>query len=310
MRKIRRKNKSVKIVICSFICCLLFLGVGYSVLTTNLNFQVKANKNAPEKLMDVIRKKNVSGNQEGLVTDATTDRNIRYAGNNDVVKNYIKFNNELWRIIGIVDGNVKIVRNESAANMAYDQRGYAGLNDWGTTEIATYLNGTYYNSLSTTAKNMILEATYYLGSFPSGSNYTVEQIYSAERGTKVPPCVIGTDDETSETCPRKVSWKGKVGLPYPSDYGYAVGSQCSKDQLEKYNVTECKDNDWLFYNVGYWTITPYIGANFAMYTIENGLLSTKRYGNLDVYPTIYLKSNVEVTGGRGTVASPYEITLP
>ena len=35
--------------------------------------------------------------------------NIRYYGANP--NNYVSFNNELWRIIGVIDGKIKIIRN-------------------------------------------------------------------------------------------------------------------------------------------------------------------------------------------------------
>ena len=71
------------------------------------------------------------------VTDTTaltsgTEGNIRYFGPSESVNNYIYFNCddysnqsdstcELWRIIGIVDGKVKIIRNDSIGNLAWDQ---------------------------------------------------------------------------------------------------------------------------------------------------------------------------------------------
>ena len=39
------------------------------------------------------------------------DGNIRYVGENP--NNYVQFNNELWRIIGIFDNKLKIIRNDA-----------------------------------------------------------------------------------------------------------------------------------------------------------------------------------------------------
>ena len=63
---------------------------------------------------------------------AGTEGNIRYFGPSDSVDNYIYFNCsdyskqsdstcEKWRIIGIVDGKVKIIRDESIGSLAWDQ---------------------------------------------------------------------------------------------------------------------------------------------------------------------------------------------
>ena len=47
---------------------------------------------------------------EGLKIDNTSDQNIRYYGSNP--NNYVSFNNELWRIIGVFGNNVKLIRKD------------------------------------------------------------------------------------------------------------------------------------------------------------------------------------------------------
>ena len=76
-------------------------------------------------------------------TGALTD--YRYIGANP--NNYVTFNNELWRIIGVFtveDGNgnqeqrIKIVRNEKlSSDMAWDSN---NVNEWSTATLNTYLN--------------------------------------------------------------------------------------------------------------------------------------------------------------------------
>ena len=48
--------------------------------------------------------------ENGLKKDNTEDQNIRYYGSNP--NNYVRFNNELWRIIGVFNDNVKLVRKQ------------------------------------------------------------------------------------------------------------------------------------------------------------------------------------------------------
>ena len=67
--------------------------------------------------------------------DGTTDNNLRYYGSTP--NNYITFNGELWRIIGVMnnmttsDGKsaslVKIVRASSIGTLAWDS---TNVNDW------------------------------------------------------------------------------------------------------------------------------------------------------------------------------------
>ena len=54
----------------------------------------------------------------GLKKDNTVDTNIRYYGSDP--NNYVRFNNELWRIIGVFGNNVKLVRSESLGSLSWD----------------------------------------------------------------------------------------------------------------------------------------------------------------------------------------------
>ena len=81
-------------------------------------------------------------------TSATTD--YRYIGSSP--NNYITFNDEVWRIIGVFDGRIKIIRNESIGGMPrdYKQSGVGsstdnyGSNDWTDSQIMYMLNPTNY----------------------------------------------------------------------------------------------------------------------------------------------------------------------
>ena len=93
----------------------------------------------------------------GLEEDKTTDKNLRYVGASP--RNYLKFNGETWRIIGIfnnittIDENgnekkeslVKIVRNESLGNYSWDSSGSDknngyGINEWSQADLMYELN--------------------------------------------------------------------------------------------------------------------------------------------------------------------------
>ena len=50
--------------------------------------------------------------------DNTVDENIRYYGSNP--NNYVSFNNELWRIIGVFGNNVKLVRKDILWSLSWD----------------------------------------------------------------------------------------------------------------------------------------------------------------------------------------------
>ena len=72
--------------------------------------------------------------------------NIRYRGSNP--NNYVKFNDELWRIIGIVDGKVKLIRDESIGKYSWDSSENSinsgkGINEWSQADLMKLLNPGY-----------------------------------------------------------------------------------------------------------------------------------------------------------------------
>ena len=89
----------------------------------------------------------------GLEVDDTPDKNIRYVGASP--NNYITFNDETWRIIGVFNnittideqGNekteslVKIIRNDSLGSYSWDstENGY-GINEWNQADLMYELN--------------------------------------------------------------------------------------------------------------------------------------------------------------------------
>ena len=157
-------------------------------------------------------------NPDELYEDEHGD--IRYYG--ATPNNYVSFNNELWRIIGVIDGKIKIIRNESIENMQWNS---TRNNNWNNASLKSYLNGEYYNGINETYKKMISEETYYLGGSTS-SNYstlTASGYYNAERDSSQ----IYSGNPTSTT--------QYIGLMYPSDYGYAAGSSCLSTELYNYD---------------------------------------------------------------------------
>ena len=143
---------------------------------------------------------------------------IRYYG--ATPNNYVSFNNELWRILGVIDGKIKIIRNESIGRYAWASN---NSNNWNNASLKSYLNGEYYNSIDGTYKNMISEETYYLGGATSSNHTTLTAsgYYNAER------------DSSQVYSGNPASTTQYIGLMYPSDYGYAAGSSCLSTALRQ-----------------------------------------------------------------------------
>ena len=122
---------------------------------------------------------------------------------------------------------------------------------------------------------------------------------------------------------RKTTWEGKVGLMYPSDYGYATDGggdqvkrmQCLYTPLYNWgNNSNCKSNDWLYDSSNtQWTMTPAPNSSnaYRVFLVYTGGTVDYYYAHFAyaVRPVVYLKSNVKISGGEGTSSSPYTLTI-
>ena len=134
-----------------------------------------------------------------------------------------------------------------------------------------------------------------------------EDMYKYERK-------ISGSDYYSGTNPN--SWTGKIAPMYASDCGYAVSDECTQT-LWNYNNSLCKSNSWLYNTQHEWLLNQstnslsgafqYLGSGIINYYNGNNNYSTntKRY----IRPTLYLVSNVQITGGTGTSTDPYTFGL-
>ncbi len=283
---------------------------------------------------------NIAASENGLVKDDTDDQNIRYAGNDEVVKNYVSFDEDVWRIIGIVDGKVKLVKEKSIGDYSWDSSasdmyGGYGYNIWETIEGQTKADGTTKADL-----NILLNEGYYGGTYPStcyaGQNNATKPCPTIYINNKLKQMVdenavwyLGGYDmldiyssdmykyERGETIYSdhidiaKTEWTGPVGLIYPSDYGYAVDRNKCNNILWYYDDLLCTSNNWLYTGSTYWNISPYSENYSGIFFTYNtgGVSGNYAYDVLKVRPSVYLKSNVLIDGGTGTSTDPYILTI-
>ncbi|MCI9233964.1 MAG: prepilin-type N-terminal cleavage/methylation domain-containing protein [Bacilli bacterium] len=227
------------------------------------------------------------------------DGNRRYVGENP--NNYVRFNNELWRIIGVFDGQVKIMKNDFySTGIAWDTN---RINDWSTASLQTELNTTYWDTIDSNYQNMVDQNhVWNLGGAVS-TTWTRANLYNMERGTAV---YNG----------RPTTWMGKVGLMYPSDYGYSTSSTSSECDLDFYNswsnYPDCYNNSWT-YNSSYHqlTITPSDVSIYVLFVNQNGNVNlvTLHDAGRGVRPVLYLKSDVKVESGSGSNTNPFNLSL-
>ena len=236
-------------------------------------------------------------------------------------KNYVTFNNEVWRIIGVFptdDGNgnieyrIKLIRNESVGDKKWNT---SSSNNWTTATLNTELNTTYLNSLDSTSKSMIGQAKYYLGgkavTYNNGYVDTPLQFYSYERK------IQNTTSNEFYNGTNPNSFIGKLGLMYLSDYGYA-SSNCENKRIYDSNsssndIRACNGTNWLYnIKVHEWILPQNASGSIqAFYVLSHGYVNYVHvsYNPLGVRPVLYLISSAQITGGNGTSSSPYTLGL-
>ena len=93
-----------------------------------------------------------------------------------------------------------------------------------------------------------------------------------------------------------------------SDYGYASSACYESQSLQKYDQSICESTNWLK-KISEWTITAggKLSSDTSAYAIgvPSYVFSTCVTSEMDVRPSLYLKSNVYIKGGTGTSGDPY-----
>ena len=283
-------------------------------------------------------------------TDIFNENGLRYEGADP--NNYICLDNKtsgacsssslLFRIIGLFDEDTSNNGTSSSGTKkllkVIDLNNYGGTdgknwnsvksNNWSTASLKTELNGTYLTTLlgasnvNSKLSSGIANSKWHLGGAREDNYETLiaEGIYREERNTSA----IYSGNPSSIYA--------KVGLMYPSDYGYAtVGgtttnkSSCRTKELYNWDdesYSDCKNNDWLFTsqvvswgsNKNEWLLSPYSSDSyFAAVLNYTGFADPNGYsvsvGQYAVRPAFYLDSSIlKIVGtGNGTKDNAYRV---
>ena len=268
------------------------------------------------------------------------DNSYRYAGANP--NNYVCFgSNEetcpednLYRIIGIFDDKIKLIKFKYATNNLlgndgnfhnnvylsediYKEAGFPNVNsiiEWlyvgnlsqfywnnslnlweDSTLNLVNLNKNYLNNIGDSWNNKIASVKWQVGGIDTVDN--AKTIYDYEVG-------IYASNNT---------YNAKIGLMYISDFYYA-----SNPEYWENDCTPLGSN-WLnFKALQEWTITPYLNDNKSVFMItlkseNNNLYSSavrsevSYYELMGVRPVFYLKDSIIYNGGIGSIDDPYRI---
>ena len=181
----------------------------------------------------------------------------------------------------------------------------------GATFSCTEVDFTSTGLKNDTTRNAIEEVVWNLGGSSTYNDVTPSMFYERERGTTV---YTG----------RPTTWTGKIGLMYPSDYGYATSGGTTKDraaclakELNNWgssDFSDCKRNDYLYNSsLNQWTLVPYSASVYyvfcvygAGYVFYNFPYSTSAVA---VRPALFLKSGILLDKGTGESSNPYTLKM-
>ncbi len=274
------------------------------------------------------------------------DNSYRYAGASDKVNNFVCFGSttkpcptdNLYRIIGVIDGKVKLIKYDYAnSNLLGTDGDYSdsgtpdssyykgslskidryswnyknntsinngcGSNEWSTSLLNKInLNTNYLNNIGTTWSNMIEDATWKVSGH-STSEVTPTEMYTGEIKNAIK--TYGPSDGTS-----------KIGLMYLSDYGFAASPSAWTKTLYNYNGTDVngtsiKTINWMYMGYDEWTISPKSSNSYDVFLLYyngnvNSIIASSGYGSR---PVMYLKASVLYAGGSGTKNSPITLVV-
>ena len=272
--------------------------------------------------------------------------NIRYYGaspNNYIYFNCSDYSNqtsstcETWRIIGVFDGKLKLIRGSQIGKYSWDNKDTStgaesnyGKNDWTTSRLMKLLNPSNYYKVDSNDNNLG-QSLYYnssSGKCYSGKNnatvdcdFTSTGIKNEETRNMIAEATYNLGGwNSSSVYPNQIyeyergttvytgrpttPWTGKIALAYSSDYGYAADlNQCKDKTLYDYDNSTCTSNNWMKAiiapNYG-WLLTPHSGTSSIAWHVKSG--GHVNYGDFayDAYgavPVLSLSSELGIESG-------------
>ena len=280
------------------------------------------------------------------LTNGAGDNSYRYAGANP--NNFICFGSDattcpddnLYRIIGVIDGKVKLIKYDYAnSNLLgtdgdYEGSGYIseykgkltninlyywnyknnttinngnGSNTWSTSLLnKTNLNTNFINNIGVTWANKIATTTWKVG------GNTQANIEFATPSTVYKNEII--NPVTTYTTDNATTYDAKIGLMYVSDYMYGATPDkwtlIGGDTDSTKNYKAATSVNWMYMGGTLdWTISRnsnyFTGVNVVYF---DGIVTSNRASNgYVVRPSFNLESSVKYVSGSGSMSDPVRI---
>ena len=263
------------------------------------------------------------------LTARVANLNMKYAGGGkwNGVNNFICFGSSetpcptdnLYRIIGVIDGKVKLIKYDYATSAllgtdgdygessnpdstykgsltsidAYYWYKAAKTNTWSESNLNKInLNTNFINNIGSTWANKIATTTWKVGgnTFDNIHNQIASVAYKNE---------IVTPAENT-------TYDAKIGLMYVSDYGFAASPSAWSTRLEPYFV---RKNNWMYMGYYEWTISRRSDTSYFVFNvIDVGIVNNDHVSDTyGVRPSFNLSSSITYVSGSGSMSNPIRI---
>ena len=257
----------------------------------------------------------------------------------DNIKNYVCFGSDasacpsdnLYRIIGVFDGQVKLIKadyatvDELGTNVDYGYDISTSLfcliykgqltaislyywnndtqtNIWSESNLnKTNLNSNFLNSFDSVWQEMIATTKWKVGGMGYDANESSFKIAHDYE--------INNPNSDVET-----TYSAKIGLMYVSDYVYASQPEDWNTTIDNYVEIDNANpnNNWMYMGTYEWTVSRHSDSGDAWLVSIIGSLS---YGSVDdtsgfpVRPSFSLSSSVMYSEGDGSIENPFRIKV-
>ena len=271
---------------------------------------------------------------DGTLENDINDNSYRYAGAANAVHNFVCFGSDadscpydnLYRIIGVIDGKVKLIKYDYANSNLLGTDGaynpsvsskksnpsYMGnltiinkylwnnatkTNTWSESNLnKVNLNTNFINNIGEKWASKIAETTWKVGG-NKNSKMSLSMPLVVYQNEIVNPVVTGTLDGSSE-------YIDKIGLMYVSDYGFAASPSAWQSSVSSYQ-SYC-NMSWIYMGLWEWTISRNADTSNEVFYVShlgNVFSVIRNFANV-IRPVFNLVPSTTYVRGTGTISDP------
>ena len=281
---------------------------------------------------------------DASLANGAGDNSYRYAGSSDTTNNFVCFGSDastcptdnLYRIIGIFDNQVKLIKYDYATKdmlgtdggyyTSFDNSGNPATKYKGSNSLSNIGSYCWSSDLSVKWSSAPLDIvnlnTNFLNNINSNwaskiASTVWKTAGNSQRNINLNPASVAYQNEIVNPMSTDVTTE-KIGLVYVSDYGFAAAPSAwttvlydSTNSGNDYRLDSITSVNWMYMGLYEWTITPASIAQFQIFIIGNsGSVNAPTIVShmaFVVRPVFYLNTDVKLLSGTGTMSDPYII---